>query len=310
MSDYGSLSEQSTQGQSSQDVVMLHGCNTHRAETIPDVGPSFSNDSIGISLWPANPFEFHFASNNDFICMPFGKVDLNCAFDSDQSNDFSSRAGDLYFHPSGSTTRVKNLDTPNEVLIIEVGPHFRDEIAQEMNSSNALQDIGGVIAQLSSDCSLPLAQKARRFLLNGNEGGTLVCQSIALSLLSEALDAVVKQRQNSKRDRGLNARALNIVLDYIEVSLDEDLSLNTLAALAGLTTFHFARAFKKATGQSPRQYVLERRMARARTCLETTDLSLAEIAYSSGFSSQAHMTDVFRRRLGITPGKYKTQKLF
>ena len=95
------------------------------------------------------------------------------------------------------------------------------------------------------------------------------------------------------------------VLEFVEAHLDQDLTLHDLCAQAGLSPFHFAKVFKAAIGQPPRQYILERRIARARDFLVTTCLSLAEIAYAVGFSSQSHMTAAFSARLGVTPLGYR-----
>ena len=91
----------------------------------------------------------------------------------------------------------------------------------------------------------------------------------------------------------------------IEAELDQDISLQPLADAAGLSMFHFAKAFKSALGLPPRQYVIERRLARARDLLSATALPLADIAYAVGFSSQSHMTAAFSARLGVTPAGYR-----
>ncbi|MEM7641848.1 MAG: helix-turn-helix transcriptional regulator, partial [Pseudomonadota bacterium] len=63
----------------------------------------------------------------------------------------------------------------------------------------------------------------------------------------------------------------------------------------------------QATGLSPHQFLLRRRIARAKDMLRTSVMPLAEIAVATGFSSQSHMTDVFRQKVGTTPGKYRAE---
>ena len=91
----------------------------------------------------------------------------------------------------------------------------------------------------------------------------------------------------------------------MEVNLDRPLHTADLAARAGLSAYHFARAFRRSMGMTPRAYVESRRIARARTLIETTDQSLAEIAAQTGFSSQSRLTTAFRRVAGITPAAYR-----
>lgn len=98
---------------------------------------------------------------------------------------------------------------------------------------------------------------------------------------------------------------LRRVRDYIEAELAGDLSLTALAAQAGLPATMLARAFRECLGTSPHQYVLERRLERARTLLLSTDMPIAEIAFETGFSSQSHLTTAFGRLTGLPPAQYR-----
>jgi AraC family transcriptional regulator len=94
---------------------------------------------------------------------------------------------------------------------------------------------------------------------------------------------------------------------YIEEHLDAGLSLEQLAAAAHLSVYHFARQFKAAIGLPPHQYVINRRVERARQLLQAgTDLSLAEVAAGAGFSDQSQLTHHFKRLVGVTPGQFRT----
>ena len=80
-----------------------------------------------------------------------------------------------------------------------------------------------------------------------------------------------------------------------------------MAAVVGLNAYHFARQFKAATGLPPHQYVILRRVERARQLLQAgTDLSLAEVAAGAGFSDQSQFSRHFKRLLGVTPGQFRT----
>jgi AraC family transcriptional regulator len=100
---------------------------------------------------------------------------------------------------------------------------------------------------------------------------------------------------------GLAREQLRRVVDSIEADLDGRLTLEALAAVAGLSPFHFARLFRQATGRSPHQYVIERRIERARLLLTTTALPLHEVAARAGFADQSHLSRHIRRHLGVTP---------
>jgi AraC family transcriptional regulator len=96
------------------------------------------------------------------------------------------------------------------------------------------------------------------------------------------------------------------VVEYIEEHLDVGPSLEQMAAVTRLSTYHFARQFKAATGLPPHQYVIARRVERARQLLQAgTDLSLAEVAADVGFSDQSQFSRHFKRHVGVTPAQFR-----
>jgi AraC family transcriptional regulator len=105
----------------------------------------------------------------------------------------------------------------------------------------------------------------------------------------------------------LPAYKLARVRQHIDANLDCALPMIELAQLAGLSTSHFARSFRRSVGVPPHAYVKQRRVARAREMLATTDLPVAEIALVLGFSDQSHFTRRFREMMGVPPGAYRLQ---
>ena len=103
----------------------------------------------------------------------------------------------------------------------------------------------------------------------------------------------------------LDHRRLRRVTDFIEAELGEDLTIEALAKEASLSPFHFARAFKGATGSAPHRYLTYRRIERAKTLIGEGELPLADVADECGFSSQAHFTRRFKQFVGTTPGEYR-----
>ena len=100
---------------------------------------------------------------------------------------------------------------------------------------------------------------------------------------------------------------LRQVTEYIQQNLDKDLPLAELSALVSMSPFHFARLFKGSTGLPPHRFVIRQRIARARACLSTPDLSIAQISRSVGFRTPSHFTTVFRRVTGVTPRRYRAR---
>ena len=131
-------------------------------------------------------------------------------------------------------------------------------------------------------------------------------QALGFALIVEMLRLPPRQ-QTTGRGTTLNDRVLRSILDYIDANLDANLSLETLAGLAGVLTHQFGRAFKRKVGEPPHRYVLARRIEAARALLRSTEESIADIAYATGFSSQSHMTTTFRREIGVTPAQLRQE---
>ncbi|BCP52410.1 AraC family transcriptional regulator [Kaistia sp. 32K] len=104
---------------------------------------------------------------------------------------------------------------------------------------------------------------------------------------------------------GLSTWQERLAKDIIETRLVGGLGLAEVAALCGLRTSQFAHAFKRSTGVAPYQWLLLRRLARARELFTNHHISLADIAMMCGFADQAHLTRMFSRHLGITPARYR-----
>ena len=99
---------------------------------------------------------------------------------------------------------------------------------------------------------------------------------------------------------------LRAVEEYIEEHLDGCPTLAQLAAVVRLNPYHFARQFKAATGLPPHQYVILRRVERAKQLLQGgSHLSLADIAAHAGFSDQSQFSRHFKRLIGVTPGRFR-----
>ncbi len=129
-----------------------------------------------------------------------------------------------------------------------------------------------------------------------------------VSTLTGRLLRIAGYAQATPVARALSPRRLRRVLCLIEARLADNLSLADLAAEAGLSPHHFTRAFRAATGLPPYRYLMRERIARARLLIVTTELSLAQIAFDCGFSSQAHFTTAFTRLTGTTPGRLRKQR--
>lgn len=146
-----------------------------------------------------------------------------------------------------------------------------------------------------------MISSARSATEAGDEMGRL-CARILLVLLVEPQLA---NRQAKASDR--HGEAVSRVQAHVFANLSGRLELIELAALAGMSPYHFARVFKARTGQSVHQFVLESRLEGARGRLSRSSAAISEIAKQTGFSSQSHLTTAFRKRFGLAPKAYRVQ---
>jgi transcriptional regulator GlxA family with amidase domain len=127
----------------------------------------------------------------------------------------------------------------------------------------------------------------------------------AIEILSHSVPLGREQAAAQRVRCGLPPRAKGRVLEYIVTHLNENITNDALAEVAGLSVCHFARMFKQTVGVSPHRYVLQCRIEWARELLAGTDMPLSEIAIVTGFSDQSHYTRWFREIIGVTPGSYR-----
>src|SRR4029077_2100299 len=135
----------------------------------------------------------------------------------------------------------------------------------------------------------------------GGAGGRLAAESLANVLAVHLLRHVSAPRQSTRRRDGTLRRAkLRAVVEYIEEPLDAGPTLEQLAAIARLSPNYFAWQFKRATGLPPHQYVIARRVERAKQLLQAESaFSLAEVAAVAGFSDQSQFSHHFKRLIGV-----------
>jgi AraC family transcriptional regulator len=132
----------------------------------------------------------------------------------------------------------------------------------------------------------------------GNPGGLLYAESLGLAL---AIHLLGRYPARSEPGHGLSPRQLRRLTEYVEAHLDRDLSLDQLAAVVGLSASHLKTVFKRSTGLPVHEYVVQRRVERARILLENGELPAAQVAREAGFAHQSHMARWMRRILGVTP---------
>lgn len=140
----------------------------------------------------------------------------------------------------------------------------------------------------------------------GSPHGRLYATSLSVGLAAYLFNEHGRGGRTPQRERGaLSPAQKTRVVEVVQQRLAEDLRLEELASVAGISRFHFLRLFKNTFGMTPHGFILNQRVDAARQLLETTSLPIADIAHAAGFSSQSHLSTAMKRLLGMTPGSWR-----
>jgi transcriptional regulator GlxA family with amidase domain len=125
---------------------------------------------------------------------------------------------------------------------------------------------------------------------------------------------IVSDIEKSKRElaffRKKYQRQVRDAITYIKENLPEKMRLKEIAKYAALSQFHFNRVFKRFMNKTPFEYVTERRIRRAKSLLKETSLNVTEISLQVGFESVQSFSNLFKKKVGLSPSKYRKKVLF
>ena len=136
-------------------------------------------------------------------------------------------------------------------------------------------------------------------------GERLLASSLGHAIIDHAVLHQAGLRQGLKLKGGLAPHQRRQLVEYIEATLDQPLTLGELALRCNLSEYHFARMFRASFGLPPHQYLMARRLHRASELLRLGQLPLGQVALLCGFASASHFSNRFRQALGATPGEYR-----
>ena len=148
-----------------------------------------------------------------------------------------------------------------------------------------------------------LAEQLARSLLRASDAGQQAYgEAVANAVVARYLLLTRTQRSSGQ---ALQSWRLRRVQTHVEANLAEPLRLAELASIAGLSRMHFAAQFRAATGYRPHEYLLWRRIERAKAMLRRPEPPVVQVALDVGFQAQAHFTTVFKRLTGDTPASWR-----
>jgi AraC family transcriptional regulator len=151
-----------------------------------------------------------------------------------------------------------------------------------------------------------LVAAARAEMVAGFPSGRLFMDSVEQAMAVTLVEGhAVRHRPVQIYRGGLGSARLRRIKELVHAKMGDDLSLDEMAQSIGLSTAHFARMFRKSTGETPHQFVLRQRVERAKAMLRVPDARVLDVAVACGFTTQQHFAQVFRDVCGVSPTKYR-----
>ncbi|MEC4816056.1 MAG: AraC family transcriptional regulator [Scytonema sp. PMC 1069.18] len=211
--------------------------------------------------------------------------------------------GDIAVIPAGISHRC-NWNTSVEFTVLAIEPALLPLVGQDFVDGDRIELTPRFMSQ--QDVLIQgIFSTLRDELKSEKIGGDLLIDSLKTTLAIHLLRnyCTTKPKLSNYSD-GLSQVMLQKITDYVHEHLYQDLKLVELSAIAQLSPYHFLRLFKQRMGITPHQYILQRRIDKAKHLLKHSNLSIADIAMQTGFSDQSHLTRCFKRKVGVTPKQF------
>lgn len=212
--------------------------------------------------------------------------------------------GDIDIIPAETPSywEVSGHDT---FLTLSVFPELLNSVAQEFDIDPQRLEIRNGF-QLRDPQLENIGWALKAEMESGYPCGRLYFDSLAVSVAARLVRCYSSMPAEFGRQNGrLPNRRLKEVLSYIEGNLGEDISLDDIAGVAGFSVSHFKSLFRQSVGLPVHQYLIRRRVERAKSLLGEGKLSISEIALETGFAHQSHLARHMRRVLGVSPKAFR-----
>ncbi|MBF2004066.1 MAG: helix-turn-helix transcriptional regulator [Chlorogloeopsis fritschii C42_A2020_084] len=275
-------------------------------DELPD-RPVLSSKSKG---WNGITIEYYHHPANELISPPLSQhlITLNCGSPYRLVQQLDGQVyegqvvkGDIILTPAYHPTQWY-WDREVDVLHLCFEPTFVTKVAAEAVEVDAAHvEVFNYFAvadlQIQHISHLLLTELESEKLGNRLYAESLA-NALAVHLIREysSVDKIARQYSG-----GLSKSKLQRAIAYIQEHLDQDISLDEIAAEVNLSSYHFARLFKQSTGSAPHQYQIRCRVERAKELLQQGDMAIADIATYVGFYDQSHLNRHFKRIVGVSP---------
>ena len=221
-----------------------------------------------------------------------------------EHRDFLLQHNEIIVTPAGVRSGWK-WHSQSKVIIITLNPTKLNQFSQHelgiVLGETQLKNIPQFV-----DADICQAGEMLLDALNSPVGSAVMFESFARIFLTKLIHKYGLEKSDEIAfNRSFTSSHYKRVLDFIATHFHDNVTLEMMAAQAGISTYHFARLFKQTIGQSPHQFLMHYRVEQARKQLAKPNTLIADIAITCGFSDQAHFTRVFKQITGKTPRQFR-----
>lgn len=185
--------------------------------------------------------------------------------------------------------------------------YFLESDSDITDNLELLAESRGQPLSFSDQLTSAVAHQLANELYKGSGADQAYMTRLVALMLEQSYRTLTTPCSVSISSRHAHLARLQAVLNKIHQNLSGDLSLDTLADCAGVSSAHFRRLFQEAVGMPVHHYVLATRLEQARNLLTLSEMPVAHIAQECGFSSQSHLTAAFRAAHAVTPAQFRSR---
>jgi len=242
----------------------------------------------------------HWVRHDQAFAMMLGSGSIEWGSRRSTMEKFDYAAGDLSTVSPLCGRVVGLMTTPHlqigisDAALTAASDGANGEVELRPQRKFADQRLGGLVAAVHTEMAAGFP--------SGRLFPDSVEQAIAVALVN---DHAVRQHPVPAHRGGLGAARLRKVKGLVHAKMEDDLSLEEMAQSVGLSTAHFARMFRRSTGETPHQFVLRLRVERAKAMLRASNARVFDVAFACGFKTPQHFAQVFRNACRVSPTEYR-----
>jgi len=285
---------------------------TASAETIPVLVRAFGGDDQILEHASANIARWrHAIRETDDVLMPYDTIAMSlspCTFyrhRGGRREQGPSQSNGVGLLPKGSYGSWHYDSPEHKVIHVYLHPSQLSSVSEGRYDARRSE----LIDQLGvDDPVLPAIVSAINASLNDDTSSKIYIETMTSALSAHLIRHYYANSGFVQSTGGLSPRHVKQSCDYLAANVAQNITLAELASIAGMSPFHFCRAFSRSTGIPPHRYQIALRIERAKDLLANSTLSIAAISAAVGYDDQGQLARLFRKEVGISPSHYRRER--